>query len=156
MTLILLLLLLLLVLLLLLLLYYISMFLFIVLFCFVLYCTVLHFSLFSLFFSLYRYIDDEFVYGIDGLVFNDTGASIPLEPMYLILNTAVSSTWGFPNSADCPRPRDGSDSCFDCRNKECDCYVPRGMCGNLPAYLLIDYIRVYQDTSKGSKHTTGK
>jgi beta-glucan synthesis-associated protein KRE6 len=103
-----------------------------------------------------RYIDDKFIYGIDGLALNVSGATIPLEPMYLILNTAMSSTWGFPDSKDCPRPRDGSPSCYDCRDPQCQCYIPKGLCGNLPANFLIDYIRVYQDLDKGSRHTTGK
>ena len=47
--------------------------------------------------SLIRwYLDDEFIYGIRANALNETGAVIPEEPMYILLNTAISSTWGFP------------------------------------------------------------
>ncbi len=39
------------------------------------------------------YVDDEFIFGIDGSALNVTGSMIPSEPMYLIMNTAISSTW---------------------------------------------------------------
>ena len=42
------------------------------------------------------YLDDEFIYGIRANALNKTGAIIPEEPMYILLNTAISSTWGFP------------------------------------------------------------
>ena len=44
------------------------------------------------------YLDDELIYRIDGEVLHKSGtnAVIPEEPMYIILNTAISSTWGFP------------------------------------------------------------
>ncbi len=53
----------------------------------------------------------------------------------------MSSTWGFP----APCPQDCPCNCFDCREAECLCAVPYGMCDNLPADFLIDYVRVYQD-----------
>ena len=40
------------------------------------------------------YLDDKFLYGIDASALNLTGGIIPEEPMYLLLNTAISSTWG--------------------------------------------------------------
>lgn len=86
------------------------------------------------------YLDDEFVYGIDSTALNLTGAVIPEEPMYLLLNTALSSTWGFPQ----PCPEGCACDCFDCRKPECECAIPYGMCSNFPAYFLIDYVRVYQ------------
>ena len=99
--------------------------------------------------------------------------------MYLILNTAISSTWGFPTP--CPdgcaycQPdnadddfvgspgKDGgtadSDSgadrnCYDCRRSECACSMPSDMCSNFPASFLIDYVRVYQTDDGGSLDTT--
>jgi hypothetical protein len=59
---------------------------------------------------------------------------------YLLLNTAVSSSWGFPT----PCPEGCPCNCFDCRDPDCACAVPSGMCNNLPASFLIDYVRVYQ------------
>ena len=47
------------------------------------------------------YLDDEFIYGIRANALNKTGAIIPEEPMYLLLNTAISSTWGFPQVTEC-------------------------------------------------------
>lgn len=106
------------------------------------------------------YVDDEFIYGIEGSALNITNSTVPSEPMYLILNTAMSTTWGFPYN-DCPK----ESACYDCRDPACACYVPPGMCSNFPAHFLIDYIRVYQrpedKQSKSSKtkgwfrHTTG-
>ena len=61
---------------------------------------------------------------------------------YLLFNTAVSSTWGFPS----PCPEDCPCTCFDCRAPACACAVPANMCSNLPAHMLIDYVRVYQDS----------
>jgi hypothetical protein len=59
---------------------------------------------------------------------------------YVIINTAISSTWGFPT----PCPYGCACDCFDCRNPDCACAVPHDMCQNLPAHFLIDYVRVYQ------------
>lgn len=42
------------------------------------------------------YIDDVMVLGIDGHTVEKHGTQIPDEPSYVILNTAVSSSWGFP------------------------------------------------------------
>ena len=66
--------------------------------------------------------------------------SLPLCCRYILLNTAISSTWGFP--APCPRgcPCD----CFDCKDPACQCALPPGMCQNLPADYLVNSVRVYQ------------
>ncbi|TMW65130.1 hypothetical protein Poli38472_009297 [Pythium oligandrum] len=65
------------------------------------------------------------------------------EPMYIIFNVALSSTWGAkPPNPEEPCRGDGSDADV---NKLCDAF---------PMYLKIDYIRLYQDTSPGSKMTT--
>ncbi len=87
-----------------------------------------------------RYLDDVYLYGIHANALNKTGAIIPEEPMYLILNTAVSSTWGFPM----PCPEGCACDCFDPRKEECGCALPSGLAETFPAYFLIDYVRVYQ------------
>jgi beta-glucan synthesis-associated protein KRE6 len=93
------------------------------------------------------YLDDEFLYGVDARALNLTGAIIPEEPMYLLLNTAISSTWGFPQ----PCPDGCACDCFDCRKPECECAIPYGMCNNFPAYFLVDYVRVYQAVGDDSQ-----
>lgn len=86
------------------------------------------------------YLDDKFLYSIEAKAFNKTGAEIPEEPMYLLFNTAVSSTWGFP----VPCPEGCPCDCFDPRKIECECAIPPNMKANFPAFFLIDYVRVYQ------------
>jgi len=102
------------------------------------------------------YLDDELVFGINGNSLQElTGSMIPQEPMYLILNTAISHRWGMPEPCDiahCPM----CWRCYDCTNPDCQCTLPEGMknCKNLPAEMSIDYIRLYQDKSDPS-HTIG-
>jgi beta-glucanase (GH16 family) len=96
------------------------------------------------------YFDNEFVFGVDANALNLTGAIIPEEPMYLIMNTAMSSTWGFPD----PCPDGCACDCFDCRVYECQCSMPDGFCESLPASFLIDFVRVYQ-LPDSSTHSTG-
>lgn len=96
------------------------------------------------------YTDGDFVFGISGQSLEITGTEIPSEPMYLIMNTAISSHWGFP--APCP---EGCDcKCFECGNPECSCGMPEGYCNNMPASFEIDYVRVYQAIDE-SKHILG-
>ena len=69
---------------------------------------------------------------------------IPSEPQYVILNTAMSSSWGFPS---CPRGC-GCD-CFDCgdpggRLGPCGCGIAEGFCESLPAHFLVDHVRIWQ------------
>lgn len=86
------------------------------------------------------YVNGNFLFGINGDSLNITGASIPREPMYLIMNTAVASSWGFP--VPCP---EGCDcSCFECGNPDCDCAIPTGYCSNFPAHFEIGYVRIWQ------------
>ena len=87
-----------------------------------------------------RYLDDELILGIDDSSLDKlTGAMIPVvsillfpitqhccivftltwshmkEPMYLILNTAISHRWGMPEP--CPRSSCGACwRCYDCTN----------------------------------------
>ena len=61
------------------------------------------------------YTDGDFVYSVKGENLGLMGTEIPREAMYLIMNTAVASSWGFP--APCP---DGCPcDCFECGNPKC-------------------------------------
>ena len=92
--------------------------------------------------SIDWYKDGKFLYGIDDAsIASLTGGQVPDEPMYLLLNTAMSSTWGFP--APCP-PGCACD-CQDCAEEKCACGIAPGFCASLPASFLVDYVRVYQD-----------
>lgn len=96
------------------------------------------------------FVNDQFIYGINGDSLNITGTQIPNEPMYLIMNTAVASSWGFP--VPCP---EGCDcKCFECGNPDCDCALPTGYCDNFPASFDIDYVRVWQAIDE-PKHRLG-
>lgn len=85
------------------------------------------------------------------------GSQIPNEPSYLIMNTAVSSTWGFPYDTPewCPK-------CYDCDNPKCACTFYPGFCEMIRSgkvSMLIDSIRVYQSRNAsahvGAEHTLG-
>ena len=92
------------------------------------------------------YLDDKLIYGIRGKGLSREDAKVPSEPSYLILNTAMSSTWGFPQP--CP---DGCDcECYDCLDEsgKCTCGIAQGFCNTLPAHFLIDYVRVYQNRNE--------
>lgn len=66
------------------------------------------------------------------------------EPLYLIVNVAVSSFWG----AQPPNPRK------PCRGDGRD-PVANAICDDFPMFLKLDYVRVYQDTTAGSKMAVG-
>jgi hypothetical protein len=96
------------------------------------------------------FTDGKLVYGVSGASLDIMQTEIPSEPMYLLMNTAVSSNWGFP--APCP---EGCDcTCFECGNPACACALPTGYCDNYPAAFEIDYVRVYQAVNE-SKHILG-
>lgn len=85
------------------------------------------------------------------------GSQIPAEPTYLIMNTAVSSTWGFPY--DTP---DWCNKCYDCDDPKCACTFSPGFCQMLRSgktAMYIDSVRVYQSKNHkahvGNKHTLG-
>jgi beta-glucanase (GH16 family) len=66
------------------------------------------------------------------------------EPMYIILNVALSTSWGSkPPNPGLPCRGDGTDAKT---NKICD---------EFPMYMKLDYIRVYQDTSSTSNMSVG-
>ena len=96
------------------------------------------------------YTDDDFVFGITGDSLTVMQTEIPSEPMYLIMNTAVSSHWGFP----APCPSGCSCECFQCGKRQCECGLPDGYCENFPASFDIDYVRVYQAVDE-PKHLLG-
>lgn len=96
------------------------------------------------------YMDGKFLYGVKGNSLKLTSTEIPSEPMYLIMNTAVASSWGFPM----PCPSGCDCKCYDCGNPDCTCGLPEGFCENIPASFEIDYVRAYQ--AKGEKkHVLG-
>lgn len=85
------------------------------------------------------------------------GSMIPIEPMYLIMNTAVSSTWGFPY--DTP---EWCEKCYDCDDPKCACTFAPGFCKMLKdgdVAMYIDSVRVYQSADAsahvGANHTLG-
>jgi len=105
------------------------------------------------------FIDDKFSFHINGtgIVEAGTGSTISTEPMYIIMNTAVSTEWGFPSKcpANCP-----------CKNYNCNsekfqetCGFSQGFCkmmtniSNTPTYK-VNYVRVYQNP-KDPKHKVG-
>jgi Beta-glucan synthesis-associated protein SKN1/KRE6/Sbg1 len=84
------------------------------------------------------------------------GSQIPNEPSHLIMNTAISSTWGFPYSVPtwCTK-------CFDCEDPKCACNFSPGFCTMMSegVAMYIDHIRVYQSKNDsahvGNSHTLG-
>lgn len=96
------------------------------------------------------YTDDKFIFGINGDSLSIMQTEIPSEPMYLLMNTAVSSSWGFP----APCPENCECECFECGNPACQCALPTDYCENFPASFEIDYVRVYQAVNE-SKHILG-
>lgn len=94
------------------------------------------------------YLDDEFVFELDGQGLADAGegAEISSEPSYILMNTAISETWGFP--AKCP------DGCpcekYDCKSKAYakTCGFNSGFC-EMFKKEKVDYkvnsVRVYQN-----------
>ena len=98
------------------------------------------------------------VFSIKDAVLNKTmGSQIPIEPTYLIMNTAVSSTWGFPY--DVP---EWCNKCYDCDDPTCACAFYPGFCPVMrkgDVAMKIDSIRVYQSRDPsahvGANHTVG-
>ena len=96
------------------------------------------------------FTDNEYVFGVYGDTLSLMQTEIPSEPMYFILNTAVSSHWGFPQ----PCPEGCKCSCYECGNPDCACGMPPGYCDNFPAHFEIDYVRVWQ-AKDDPKHLLG-
>lgn len=96
---------------------------------------------------LHWYLDEELIFAINGTsITSVTGAEIPSEPSYIILNTAVSKEWGFPMK--CP-------SGCPCKKYDCDSTEFNDKCGFNPgfcdmvkgneAHFKVNWVRVYQD-----------
>ena len=96
------------------------------------------------------FTDGDFLFSIRGANLAITGSQVPSEPMYLLMNTAVASSWGFP----APCPQGCSCECYECGKPACACALPAGYCDNFPASFEIDYARVYQAVDD-PKHTLG-
>lgn len=96
------------------------------------------------------YTDGELVHSVEGSSLDIMDTEIPTEPMYLIMNTAVSSSWGFPT----PCPDNCDCDCFECDNPRCACALPSGYCDNFPSSFDIDYVRIYQ-AKDDPKHILG-
>ncbi|KAE9027487.1 hypothetical protein PR001_g11951 [Phytophthora rubi] len=67
------------------------------------------------------------------------------EPMYIIFNVALSSTWGSSP------PHAGTGSCRGDGSSSED----NAICDSFPMYMKIDYIRLYQDTSDNTDMAIG-
>jgi len=96
------------------------------------------------------FTDGDLVSGIFGDSLTIMETEIPSEPMYMLMNTAVSSHWGFPT----PCPDNCECDCFECGNPTCACALPPGYCANFPASFEIDYVRVYQAVNE-TRHVLG-
>ncbi|GLD99595.1 hypothetical protein PINS_up008321 [Pythium insidiosum] len=75
---------------------------------------------------------------------------IPEEPMYLVMNVAVSKEW----SATPPNP---GRACADHSPSANESVTTRNdhICREFPLSMKVDYIRVYQDVSSGSNMSVG-
>mmetsp|Transcript_1013 Transcript_1013/g.1243 ORF Transcript_1013/g.1243 Transcript_1013/m.1243 type:complete len:717 (-) Transcript_1013:97-2247(-) len=96
------------------------------------------------------YINDNFVFQVNGtgIVDSGVGSTISTEPMYIIMNTAISSQWGFPSK--CPTNCDCK--VYDCHSTKFEeiCGFSSNFCEMMknetatPTYK-INYVRVYQN-----------
>jgi hypothetical protein len=84
------------------------------------------------------YVDGKFRFGVEQEGLDEMRSKVPQEPSYVIMNTAISTSWGFPN------PPWGCTE-YDCKDPEARCGFNSGFCQTLPAEFLIDYVRVYQN-----------
>jgi len=98
------------------------------------------------------FIDGKLIAAIVGDDLQEVSETeIPSEPMYLILNQALSKDWGFPDAyfLNCPK------KCWSCIDPTCSCAMPEGFCeNNVPNSFEIDYVRIYQDKSD-PRHVLG-
>ena len=89
-------------------------------------------------------MDGELLLSINGTALaKPEGASIPSEPSYVIMNTAVSADWGFPSKAKGNCPIGCECECQECGEKECACGITSGFCQELPGHYLVHSVRVY-------------
>jgi hypothetical protein len=91
------------------------------------------------------------------VLFPYTGSTISTEPMYIIMNTAVSKEWGFPSQcpSNCPCKE------YDCNSQKFaeTCGFSANFCDMMtnktavPSYK-VNWVRVYQDP-KNPKQKVG-
>ena len=93
------------------------------------------------------YVDNKFLFGVAGNALAEMATSIPNEPSYVIMNTAISTSWGFPN------PPPGCDI-YDCKVTGGQCGMDANFCSSLPAKMQVDHVRVYQLKNE-SRHSLG-
>ena len=96
---------------------------------------------------IHWYVDNKFRFGVEQSGLEEFGTEIPKEPSYLIINTAISTSWGFPN------PPWGCDE-YDCKRVETRCGFNPGFCQTLPAKMFIDSVRVYQNKKDPAQTVT--
>lgn len=96
------------------------------------------------------YIDDEMTFTINQESLDIVGSQIPVEPSYVIFNTAVANSWGFP----IPCPPGCPCTCYDCNDPDCECSFFPGFCNSLPAHFQIDHVRIWQNPND-TYHTLG-
>mmetsp|Transcript_6400 Transcript_6400/g.14608 ORF Transcript_6400/g.14608 Transcript_6400/m.14608 type:complete len:325 (-) Transcript_6400:32-1006(-) len=94
---------------------------------------------------IHWYVDNEFRFGIEAQGLQKYKTRIPEEPSYLILNTAISTSWGFP------APPLGCDE-YDCKSAEGRCGFNAGFCDSLPAEFKVGHVRVYQNKKDPKMH----
>eukprot|EP00549_Striatella_unipunctata_P000631 CAMPEP_0118686936 /NCGR_PEP_ID=MMETSP0800-20121206/8095_1 /TAXON_ID=210618 ORGANISM="Striatella unipunctata, Strain CCMP2910" /NCGR_SAMPLE_ID=MMETSP0800 /ASSEMBLY_ACC=CAM_ASM_000638 /LENGTH=552 /DNA_ID=CAMNT_0006584047 /DNA_START=390 /DNA_END=2048 /DNA_ORIENTATION=- len=102
---------------------------------------------------LHWFLDDKLVFALNGssLTESGLGSTISSEPMYILLNTAISKQWGFP--VKCPTGCDCKK--YDCAGDyQSTCGFPANFCKMMskedkPTYK-INYVRVWQNPSDPS------
>lgn len=84
------------------------------------------------------YVDGKLRFGVEAAGLREQESKIPNEPSYVIFNTAISTSWGFPS------PPWGCTE-YDCKKVDGRCGFSSGFCQTLPAKFLIDHVRIYQN-----------
>ena len=99
---------------------------------------------------IHWFLDGELVLAIDGddVIDAGLGSSVSSEPSYILVNTAISSQWGFPFKC----PTDCPCKTYNCNSDEYQyqCGFSGGFCDMMKAsspQYKMNYIRVYQDAS---------
>jgi hypothetical protein len=98
------------------------------------------------------YIDGVLKYGIQQSSLDFMGTKIPHEPSTIIMNTAISTSWGFPAlPPGCGAGATSAYSMYDCKTTAGRCGLPQGFCATLPAEFRIDNVRLYQRINDSSQ-----
>ena len=85
------------------------------------------------------------MYGVeDGGIREKLGAQIPQEPSYLVMNTAISNSWGFPD------PPAGCNT-YDCKVEGGQCGMDPKFCSTLPATMEVESVRVWQNKNDSAQ-----